>query len=183
MQWQLHRAVGRTLHCVVFRFTVQVYGKSHMTKAYFKRFQVKYRCRRGQFSVGNHVCNNNAYMVIKDSHLEGGEQFGEPACRYCLNQCVHCLSCSDVYSPMCIVQLGKLTIGPGFVLPLRTRTSTTPQSTAMLSDLYPLLLSPCLDQPENPALPYNSHMCFFLSHFITWSCLPLEYEFIFSYSV
>jgi hypothetical protein len=36
------------------------------------------------------VCNNNAYMVIKDSHLEGGEQFGEPACRYCLNQSVHC---------------------------------------------------------------------------------------------
>jgi hypothetical protein len=30
------------------RITVQVYIKSHMTKAYIKRFQVKYRWRRGQ---------------------------------------------------------------------------------------------------------------------------------------
>jgi large subunit ribosomal protein L5e len=59
-----------------------------MTKAYFKMFQVKYRRRRGQFSVGNRVCNNNAYMVIKDSYLESGEQFGEPACTHCLNQSV-----------------------------------------------------------------------------------------------
>ncbi len=71
------------------------------------------------------------------------------------NLCI-AMSCSDVYSPMCTVQLGKLPIKPGFVLPLRTRTSATLQSTTMFSDLYPLLLSPCLDRSENPALPYNS---------------------------
>ncbi|CAK9221682.1 unnamed protein product [Sphagnum troendelagicum] len=57
-----------------------VYVKSHMTKAYFKGFKSSSCAGKVSFlffllfiSVGNHVCNKNAYMLIKDF------AFGEPA--------------------------------------------------------------------------------------------------------
>jgi hypothetical protein len=49
-------------------------------------------------------------MLIKDF------AFGELACTVGTNLCI-AMSCSDVYSPICTVQLGKLTIRPGFILP------------------------------------------------------------------
>ncbi|KAH9562105.1 hypothetical protein CY35_05G055800 [Sphagnum magellanicum] len=100
-----------------------VYVKSHMIKAYFKRFQVKYRCRR----AGKTDYRARIRLTTQDKN-----KYNTPKYRYVVR----------------------------FV-------SSVVKSLISLRILVCLIIAICVS----------------FSHFITWSCLPLEYEFFFSCSV